>query len=128
MRETWNISPSVPGLELSDQGRVRVVPYHKEMPYGGHRIYGGLAWAGALAKDGVRPRRIIRFRGATHKVHRLVCEAFHGPEPFANADVMHLNGDTTDNRPANLRWATRKEIIRQRPIERPWLAKRKRKS
>jgi hypothetical protein len=34
-------------------------------------------------------------------VHRLVAEAFLGPRP-AGKETMHLNGDRTDNRVANL--------------------------
>jgi hypothetical protein len=39
-------------------------------------------------------------------VHRLVCEAFHGPCPDDKTLVAHGNGDHSDNRPDNLRWAT----------------------
>jgi hypothetical protein len=39
-------------------------------------------------------------------VHRLMCEAFHGPPPSDDAVVRHLNGIRTDNRPENLRWGT----------------------
>ena len=40
-------------------------------------------------------------------VHRLVCEAFHGPRPPLQ-DVAHLNGDGRDNRASHVRWASRK--------------------
>lgn len=43
------------------------------------------------------------------KIHRLVAEAFHGPRPSPLHEVAHNNGDPTDNRAANLRWATRAE-------------------
>ena len=39
------------------------------------------------------------------KIHRLVCEAFHGIAPFDRAVVL-LN-----NRPENLRWGTQKENL-----------------
>lgn len=42
----------------------------------------------------------------TKSVHRLVCMAFHGMPPTDTMEVRHLNGDPTDNRPANLRWGT----------------------
>lgn len=113
MGEIWKNCPSVDGLEVSSDGRVRVKPYVKEMPYGGLRTYGGHAWNGTIARDVSRPRYVIRFRGRTHKVHRLVCEAFHGPEPFPNADVIHRDGNTLHNQESNLRWATRSEIISQ---------------
>lgn len=42
----------------------------------------------------------------TVSVHRLVCEAFHGPCP-AGQETAHNNGVKTDNRADNLRWDTR---------------------
>lgn len=42
-------------------------------------------------------------------VHKLVCEAFHGPRPTVNHQVRHLNGDGRDNRACNLAWGTAKE-------------------
>lgn len=41
-------------------------------------------------------------------VHRLICEAFHGPPPDGH-EVAHNNGVRSDNRPQNLRWATRED-------------------
>ena len=43
------------------------------------------------------------------KVHRLVALAFLGPAPFDDAVVAHWDGDPTNNRVENLRWATRVE-------------------
>jgi hypothetical protein len=42
-------------------------------------------------------------------VHRLVCEARHGPKPFPDAVIRHLNDIQTDNRPENLQWGTPEE-------------------
>lgn len=47
-------------------------------------------------------------RSRLETVHRLVCETFHGPQPALH-EVAHGNGVRTDNRAANLRWATRRE-------------------
>jgi hypothetical protein len=44
-----------------------------------------------------------------HVVHRLVCLAFHGPPPFEGAEVAHFDGSRDNNRPDNLRWATKSE-------------------
>lgn len=38
------------------------------------------------------------------KVHRLVCEAFHGPAPEDKPFALHKNGDSLDNRADNLYW------------------------
>lgn len=42
-----------------------------------------------------------------HFVHKLVAEAFIGARPDGHG-INHLNGDKTDNRPANLEWSTPK--------------------
>jgi hypothetical protein len=42
-------------------------------------------------------------------VHRVVCEAFNGPPPAPGLTVNHKSGVKTDNRPANLEWATQAE-------------------
>lgn len=45
------------------------------------------------------------------KVHRLVCEAFHGGPPDPTSIVIHLDEDATNNRPENLKWGTQKENL-----------------
>lgn len=56
-------------------------------------------------------RMIFRFRGKTYKVHRAVCEAFHGAPPFGGAVVMHLDEDGRNNVAENLRWGTQRENL-----------------
>lgn len=43
-------------------------------------------------------------------VHKLVCEAFHGPRPDG-CQCNHKNGDKDDNRAENLEWVTPTENI-----------------
>lgn len=38
------------------------------------------------------------------RVHRLVCEAFHGPPPEVTYHADHIDTDPTNNAATNLRW------------------------
>lgn len=40
------------------------------------------------------------------KVHRLICEAWHGRSPSPTHHAAHLDGTRDNNDPANLVWAT----------------------
>ena len=42
-------------------------------------------------------------------IHRLVCEAFHGPSPADRMDVNHKDGNKLNNKAENLEWATRRQ-------------------
>lgn len=44
-------------------------------------------------------------------VHRLVCQAFVKKPSCDRMDVMHINGDKTDNRASNLAWCTRRQSM-----------------
>lgn len=48
-------------------------------------------------------------------VHRGVCLAFHGL-PYEGQEVAHKNGIRTDNRPANVRWKSRKQNAEERVL------------
>lgn len=113
--EVWRPVPSRAPLEASSHGRIRVPSRPVKMPYGGVSFratsptFGGIMSASRDAKHvywGWRMRHI-----GTVKVHRAVCEAFHGPAPFPRAVVIHINENALDNRPENLRWGTQKENL-----------------
>jgi hypothetical protein len=40
------------------------------------------------------------------RIHRLVCEAFHGPAPTGKPFVCHRDGTRTNNQAANLYWGS----------------------
>ena len=48
-----------------------------------------------------------RVGAQTLYVHRLVCEAFHGPAQNSKLCCCHNDGDNHNNRSDNLRWDTR---------------------
>jgi hypothetical protein len=113
--EVWRLVPSRPGVLASSWGRVLRRPFQQKMPHG------GLRWYRSQPTYGVRVpttglagfRMIVHYSGVGRnmKVHRLVCEAFHGPPPFEAAIVMHIDDDPANNRPENLKWATQKENL-----------------
>lgn len=105
--EEWRAVPSFPGLFASSRGRIKGSTFEGKMPRNGVRTYHPKPWAGSW--DG--ERFIFNFRGKNGKVARAVCEAFHGPAPFERAVVMHLDENSRNNAPANLRWGTQKENL-----------------
>ena len=105
--EQWKQVPSVPFLQASDFGRIRVAPHKKPMPRGGIRIYGGHASRGLW--DGKRFIFVVRQK--TYKVSRLVCEAFNGPPSDGKNVCLHLDEDAKNNTPKNLKWGTQKENL-----------------
>ena len=116
MLEIWKPVHSCREIMASSIGRVCLMPTTAKMPNGAIRSYEGKPTFGveektATARQGSPKRRIIRVNrlGKTFKIHRLVCEAFHGPSPFVGAVVMHLDEDPSNNSQENLRWGTRKE-------------------
>src|SRR5690348_721533 len=51
----------------------------------------------------------IRIGKGSRFIHRMVCEAFHGPPSSPSMQVRHLNDVKSDNRAVNLAWGTAKE-------------------
>jgi hypothetical protein len=89
--EEWRVVPSMPGARASSEGRIQ-----------GPRAtsFGYVDREGYLLWD---------HKGRAFKVHRIVCEAFHGPPPTPQHHAAHLDGSKNNNRPENLVWATPKE-------------------
>lgn len=102
MLETWKAIDGFPHYEVSDLGRVRrsapgINTYvGKILTFGTSR---GYKHVGMMRNGKVR----------TKSVHTLVCSAFHGMKPSSSYQVAHHDGDRSNNRADNLRWATCKE-------------------
>jgi hypothetical protein len=99
MTELWKDIPGYNGAyQASNLGRIKSLlrkerilnPYINDVRC--HRI-------AFLRKNG---------KGKSHKVHRLVMEAFVGPCP-EGMEVRHLDGDGGNNNLVNLRYGTHKE-------------------
>jgi hypothetical protein len=84
-------------------------PYLQAMPKGGNRSYGGNPHFGVWNKRDAR--FLVVHKGKSHKVHRLVCEAFHGEPNMDTPVCMHIDENSANNRAENLRWATQKENL-----------------
>jgi len=130
MPEIWKPVPSEPGVLASSEGRILLPPRCAPIPNGGYRHYITEPRFGHVSKankDAAHEFRIIMVRDDTktakqrpRKVHQLVCEAFHGPRPFPNAVVIHIDEDAHNNRPENLKWGTQKENLNM-PKFKAWL-------
>jgi len=115
MEEIWKPVPSKPGVLASSLGRILLPKRTAQMPHGGVRSYTPKPTVGAITRASKTARH--EYRGLCNrfygnmKVHRLVCEAFHGPPPFDRAVVIHLDENALNNDPSNLRWGTQKENL-----------------
>lgn len=107
--EEWRPVLGLEGLyEVSDLGRVRSF-YDRR---GGvlHARAEPLVLRQTVAR---RDYRTVGVGGRTRSVHALVLEAFVGPRP-TGMQGAHLNGRPSDNRRANLMWATPAENTRHK--------------
>lgn len=103
MTEIWKPIPSLPGYEASSCGRIRraVVLSNNHPP----RVMKCTTFNSGYICFQTR----LGDKRYTAAVHRLVCEAFHGPAPFPRAEVRHLDGSRDNNSPENLQWGSAKE-------------------
>jgi len=115
MTEHWKPVPSKPGLMASSWGRVKLPDSVAKTPNGGIRKYQPKPTFGIKTKASKTARHeymaLQNKKFGNMKIHRLVCEAFHGPAPFERAVVLHLDENAFNNRPENLRWGTQKENL-----------------
>lgn len=113
--EEWRPVPSCPGMLASSWGRIKLPETTARMPNGVVRKYKTRPTRGVKTKASKTARHVyygIRTRAfGQKKVHRLICEAFHGPPPFEKAVVIHLDEDALNNKPENLKWGTQKENL-----------------
>lgn len=100
MTEQWRDVPGWPDYAVSDKGRVR----------------GQRGWILSLCDNGSGYFRVgLHSRAGEPKrqvreyVHRLVLLGFVGGPPDGRPEAAHLNGDPSDNRLVNLRWASPSE-------------------
>lgn len=119
--EVWRRVPSMPGIEASSFGRVKKNPFARKMPHGGKRMYKPKPTFGQERRSNKKAKhsyRGIYFKSHGNiKIHRAVCEAFHGPAPFEGAVVIHIDEDAHNNNYRNLKWGTQKENMNMPKIK-----------
>lgn len=116
---------------VSSEGRLLLPPRHAPVPGGGFRLYEPKPTYGVVTKANAKARHTYRgiynpFFGNI-KIHRAVCEAFHGPAPFDRAVVIHIDEDAHNNKPENLKWGTQKENLNM-PKFKAWCSSDERKA
>jgi hypothetical protein len=105
MIEAWKPCPGFEDIyHVSSSGRVKRI------------IQGaGRARVGAILRPGKNPKgysAVCLCKNGTQNtryIHRLVCEAFHGPAPSPTHQAAHKNDDKKKNTAENLYWATPKQ-------------------
>lgn len=106
--ELWRGIPSAPDYKASETGRIaRFAPAKtRTVPYLLPASISGRAYAKAKLTIDSQKKMVA--------IHRIVCEAWNGPQPIGLDHCCHCNGDPTDNRPGNLRWDTCKGNLADR--------------
>lgn len=103
--EEWRAIPNQPDYQVSNLGRVRSFRVSKVSP----RILKGDV-------DDAGYHRVMFGDKTRRYIHQIVAEVFIGPPPPAH-EVSHKNHIRHDNRPENLRYATRQENLSERYTE-----------
>lgn len=126
--EVWRDIPGYEGrYQVSDMGRVKSLSRivngkcHFTEETFTRRVQERILKPGKFCKSG-HLSVVLGHKGIGRPVHQLVMQAFEGPAPKGQ-EVLHINGDPTDNRLVNLRYGTRSENI----LDVYWQGKRWRK-
>lgn len=115
--EIWRPVVGFEGLyEVSNQGNVRSLDRYCLGRDGRSELHRGRVMAKQLTWNGYHDvslsNKCAGIKRKHRPVHALVAEAFLGPRPEKH-DVMHLDGDRTNNTVENLRYGLRAENLHQ---------------
>lgn len=112
---TWRAVPSCPGILANSLGQVKLPNKIVIYANGNSREYITKPTFGQTVTSGWPARHAFKQLSTrdfgTLKVHQLICEAFHGPKPFEEAVVIHLDANSLNNKFENLKWGTQKENL-----------------
>lgn len=96
---TWKPIANWPEYQVCDDGRIRNALTGRVLK---PTKCGTLGHMKVTLCSGASVRRQVL-------VHRVVCEAFHGPPPTPKHQAAHWDGNASNNRAENVRWATKSE-------------------
>jgi len=102
--EEWRVINDAPDYAVSSSGRVKRITPDWQGKYNGRELKPSAHRRGYLGFV-----LCVNGKKITRKAHRLVCEAFNGPQPQGRPHCAHKDGDTSNNAPENLYWATAKQ-------------------
>ena len=121
--EIWKAC-QVPGYEISNRGRARG---KFRVVYNGGKMYTQKAGIlrshedkrGETEESGGYVFVRLSHKGDVRKyyIHQLVAFAFIGEKPTKGHTVDHINRVRNDNRPENIRWASKKEQNENRDLK-----------
>jgi hypothetical protein len=116
MEEKWAVIPGFSDYEISTEGNIRSIDRVKSFKSG--RV---MHLKGKMRKMRVHPSNDYRMTDLiddkgklrTVYIHKAVAEAFlPNPQPKKNKVVIHLDGDVSNNKLANLTWTTHKDACK----------------
>ena len=111
--ERWADIPGYPGYQASDQGRIRTIDRKVLGRDGRTELHRGKVLKPQRMKNGYLEVYISLGSGQKRKhrtVHSLVAQTFLGEQP-QGCDVMHSDGNRSNNAVDNLRFGTRAENL-----------------
>jgi len=115
--EVWKDVPGYEHLRASSFGRVCSKFYCTEMPRGGVKVNYMAATHGYRKFSSKNYFCMqVTFRRKSYKVATLVALAFLGPRP-QGLDVSHIDEDSSNNRPENLVYESRKANLNRPKIK-----------
>lgn len=110
MTEEWRAIKGYEGsYEVSSSGRIRSLDRHVLGKDGRLELHRGKELKPWSLKNGYSA---VSLSGKKRTVHSLVAEAFIGEKP-KGMDVMHLDGNRSNNVVSNLSYGTRSSNLRQ---------------
>lgn len=111
----WVPVPGYEGLySVSSRGTVRSEPRRIAHYRGGESVLPARELKPDISATYYRVTLCREGKTTRESIHRLVCEAFHGPAPEGKPWVLHKNGNPRDNRAENLYWGTPKENMQDK--------------